>query len=383
MTLRVLIVGGYGHFGGHIARQLAGEPGVSLIIAGRSAQRASAFAATLSASSGAAGVALDIDRPLAPVFAEFRPDLVIHTTGPFQGQDYRVAEAAIAGGSHYCDLADARAFVCGVDRLDDAAQAAGVAVIAGASSVPCLTAAFIDRYRQAFRRLRRVDYGIGAAQATNRGLGTTAAVLSYVGKPFERLDGGRNRRVLGWQGTGVVDYPEIGRRLFGECDIPDLALFPARYPELETIRFRAGHELAVLHLGALAMSYAVRVGLVDGLSRHAAPLHRITRAFDRFGGGKSGFHMVLDGDGPDGRQRTVRIFMIARRAQGPNIPCVPATVIARRMARGWRPTPGARPCLDLIDLDEYLAALDEFDISTIVRGPGIRDSWGPLMEEVA
>ncbi|MFX7977249.1 saccharopine dehydrogenase NADP-binding domain-containing protein, partial [Acinetobacter baumannii] len=33
------------------------------------------------------------------------PDLLIHTGGPFQGQDYHVARSCIAAGVHYIDLA--------------------------------------------------------------------------------------------------------------------------------------------------------------------------------------------------------------------------------------------------------------------------------------
>ena len=49
--------------------------------------------------------------------AALRPGLVIHTVGPFQQQDFAVAQAAIAAGAHYCDLADARRFVCGIGAL--------------------------------------------------------------------------------------------------------------------------------------------------------------------------------------------------------------------------------------------------------------------------
>jgi hypothetical protein len=58
-----------------------------------------------------------------------------------------------------------------------------VLVVSGASSVPCLTAAVIDVYLPAFARLEAVDYGISAAQHTNRGLATTSAVLSYGDRP--------------------------------------------------------------------------------------------------------------------------------------------------------------------------------------------------------
>ena len=47
MTMRVLILGGYGNFGSYIARALKDDPTITLIIAGRSLAKAQAFAATL------------------------------------------------------------------------------------------------------------------------------------------------------------------------------------------------------------------------------------------------------------------------------------------------------------------------------------------------
>src|SRR5688500_7032620 len=109
MTLRVLVLGGYGNFGGYVCRALAGDATVQLVVAARDGARAHAFAAGLAAVNPAEAAVVDIDDP-AEAIAASRPDLVIHTVGPFQGQDYRVAEAAIVSGAHYCDLADARAF---------------------------------------------------------------------------------------------------------------------------------------------------------------------------------------------------------------------------------------------------------------------------------
>ena len=63
------------------------------------------------------------------LFRSLRPGLVIHTVGPFQHQSYAVAEAAIAAGAHYCDLADARAFVRNIGALDFAAREQGVAIV--------------------------------------------------------------------------------------------------------------------------------------------------------------------------------------------------------------------------------------------------------------
>ncbi len=375
MTTRVLIIGGYGNFGGYVARALVSDPNITMLIAGRSVDKARAAAASLAAVNPAEGHALDIAGDLATAFAVLRPDLVIHTSGPFQGQDHGVARAAIAAGAHYVDMADSRDFVATIGELDGAAKAAGVAVVAGASSVPCLTAAFIDRYRPAFAELDSAVYGITTAQQTNTGLGTAAAVLSYVGKPFTRWSRGAPSQAHGWQGLHAVHYPEIGIRLFGDCDVPDLALFPARYPGLRELRFVAGHEVKLLHLGTWLLSWLVRLGVIGSLARHAPGLLKAAALFDPLGSGRSGLHMILSGTGHDGKAMTVRIFMVARQAHGPNIPCVPAIILACRIAAGEHLAPGARPCLDLVDLDALLGALEGLDITTIARGPGIADHW--------
>jgi saccharopine dehydrogenase-like NADP-dependent oxidoreductase len=365
MVTRVLIIGGYGNFGGYIARGLAGEVNVRLLIGGRSAAKAREFAASLGAANPAEDHVLDIDGDLAAALARIAPDIVIHTTGPFQTQDHRVARACIALGCHYLDLADAREFVANIERLDAEAKAKGVLVVSGASSVPCLTAAVIDAYLPEFAELVAVDYGISAAQHTNRGLATTSAVLSYVGKPFTMLRDGAMKTVHGWEDTHAERYPVLGWRLFGNCDIPDLSLFPLRYPTLRSMRFGAGHELKLLHIGTRVLGALVRLGVVGSLSDHAKALLRFAFLFDRFGSGQSGFHMILTGIGQDGKPKRRRFMLIARSGHGPYIPCMPAILLARRLANGEISRRGASACLDLIDLDSYLGALSGLDISII------------------
>jgi saccharopine dehydrogenase-like NADP-dependent oxidoreductase len=375
LVKRVLIIGGYGNFGTYIARALASDPNIALLIGGRSKTKADAFAYSLTAATPACGSVLDVDGDIDGRLREIAPDVVIHTTGPFQVQDHRVARAAISVGAHYLDLADARHFVSTISELDGEARAAGVAVIAGASSVPCLTAAFIDRYKDHFARLESAVYGIAAAQATNRGLGTAAAILSYVGRPFTILRNGKSKRVVGWQGLHAVRYPELGLRLFGYCDIPDLELFPDRYRDLRDLRFVAGHEVKLLHLGTWLLSWLVRLGIVGSLLPFAERLLKLSFLFDPLGSDKSGFHMFLSGVGHNGRPEYIRVFMIARQAHGPYIPCIPAILLARRIASGETIPPGARPCLDLVDLEEIMAAIAHLDIDTIVSGTNVEERW--------
>ena len=73
--------------------------------------------------------------------------------------------------------------------------------------------------------------------------------------------------------------------------------------------------------------------------------------------------MFLAGEGHDGRPKRVRFFIIARSGHGPYIPCMPAILLARKLARNEVGAVGALPCLDLIALEEYLGALKSLDIS--------------------
>ena len=77
-------------------------------------------------------------------------------------------------------------------------------------------------------------------------------------------------------------------------------------------------------------------------------------------------HSCLRGSADDGRDRVERLYIIARRGHGPYIPCTPAIILAERLVREELTQRGARPCLDLMDLDEFIAALGHLDV-TIVR----------------
>ena len=355
---RVLIIGGYGNFGSFISRSLAKENNIQLIVAGRSLDKAKLLASTINAEAAV----VDIHDNLVAKLQEITPDIVIHTSGPFQEQGYEVAEACIACGADYIDLADGREFVAGINILDEKAKQAGVLVVSGASSVPCLTSALIDDYQHQFETLSSVDYGITTAQKTTRGLATTAAILGYTGKPFKTLLKGEQKAVYGWQSMYGRRFAGLGWRLLGNCDVPDLALFPDRYPDLKTIRFYAGLELPFIHVTLWALSWLVRTGLVKSLEPSAAVLLKLSFLFDWLGSSNSGFYMDLAGHDEAGNDKTIHFELIARKGDGPYIPCMPAILLAKKLAIGECGDNGAKPCVGLVDIKEYLGALEALNI---------------------
>jgi saccharopine dehydrogenase-like NADP-dependent oxidoreductase len=185
----VLVLGGYGFFGQRISAALASTASVRVIVGGRDLGRARATAHAIGLPLKHA-VALDArDHDLAAMLRRLQVDVLIHTAGPFQGQDYSVARATIGAGCDYIDLADGRHFVAGVSSLNAFASAAGVTVISGASSVPALSSAVIDRYLPRFGKLDAIRIGISSG-ARAPGLATVKGVFSYGGKPIRSWQDG-------------------------------------------------------------------------------------------------------------------------------------------------------------------------------------------------
>ncbi len=359
---RVLIIGAYGNFGSYISRVLASDGNIQIIIAGRSFKKANIFSKTIDARNKPEIVAIDINENFDISLASLKPDIVIHTSGPFQTQDYHVAETCIAQGCHYIDLSDGRDFVSGISKLDQKAKAKSVMVISGASSVPCLTSALVDHYKNNFKMLEKLDYGITTAQKTNRGLATTTAILSYTGRQFKTLIRGEMKGVYGWQDLHARKYPELGWRLLGNCDVPDLTLFPDRYPELKSIRFFAGLEISFIHLGLWFISWLVRLRVLRQLEKYAGLLLRISYLFDFIGSDNSAFHMQMTGTDREGSEKKIIFDLIARSGDGPYIPCMPVILMAKKIANDEMMDWGASPCIGFITLEEYLGALESMDI---------------------
>ncbi len=355
----VVVLGGYGNFGKRIVRGLV-RHGVPVIIAGRDPAKAQAFARTLPYVRGSVA-RLDVHDPaFGQALAALSPSVVVNTCGPFQTESYDVARACIAQKTHYIDLADGRDFVTGITALDEAAKTADVCVISGASTVPGLSSSVIEQFRGEFRELESITMGISPGQKAERGLATTEAIMTYVGKPL-RPFAGTTRPVYGWQDIFHQDFPGIGTRWMANCDVPDLDLIPQHYGA-KSIRFSAGLELGILHLGLWLLSWGVRLGLPLDLPRRAMFLLKASNLFDVFGTSDGGMFVRLLGKDKTGKALERRWFIVAKNGDGPQIPCVPALLLAKRLWEGVSCKPGAYPCVGLVSLDDYLAELKSFDI---------------------
>lgn len=350
--MRVVVLGGYGNFGARICRALAADAAIELVVAGRDGAKAAAFAAGLPC---AAPAVLDTEAAdFAARLAALRPGLVIHTAGPFQGQGYAVAEAVAAAGAHYVDLADGRRFVCDFSAaLDARFRAAGRLAVAGASSVPGLSSAVVDHHRAKFAQLHSIETCIAPAQQARLGEATLAAVLSYCGEPIRVWRGGGWRSEPGWAAPRPQRFAHMATRCAALCDIPDLELFPQRYAGVQDVHFGAALEFGPAQHAFTALAWLRRQRLMPPPTTLARTLYSVSRWINRFGSGLGGMVVRMRGAAPGGRALQIEWHLSAGGNQGPEIPCMPAILLARRLARGDPLPAGAQPCMGLLTLPEF------------------------------
>jgi hypothetical protein len=361
---RVLVLGGYGTFGARAAERLAREGGIELIIAGRSLPRAEAHAAVLrkGASAKVTAARLDASRLTAGEIAALGPAVLINASGPYQTQGYGVARACIEAGVHYIDLADARAFVAGISALNGAAERAGVLVVGGASTVPALSAAVTDAHAAELAALHSVTTVIAPANSFDPGLATTRSILGTVGRPMALPKGNAAATGYGWQGLNRVVLPGLGPRWVGLVDVPDLDLFPRRYPGLRSVEVYAALEIAAFQFALWGLSWLVRTGLAPSPMALARPLLAVKRASHRLGSETGGMMVTLTGSDAGGGPKRIVWHLVAGRSHGPYIPAIPSVILAKRLLAGTLTMRGAMACAGLFTLAEFLAEVADLDI---------------------
>jgi NAD(P)-dependent dehydrogenase (short-subunit alcohol dehydrogenase family) len=355
---RILLLGGYGGFGGRIARRLV-SAGHEVFVAGRSIDKARAFCGD---EPGLVPLSLDRNR-IAAALEHHKPAIVVDASGPFQAMDHTIPKACIAARVHYIDIADSRDFVCSIGALDNEAKAACVVLLSGASSVPALSGAAVRYLVEGMDRVRAVEMAISASNKATAGPAVSAAILGQVGQRMLIWRGQRWTRAFGWQETRRVRFRCLGAqaiagRRVGLVDVPDLALLPERLPGRPAVSFRAGAELLFQYWTLWAASWLVRWRLaatILPLARFLLPLQSLTRSV---GSNRSAMIVRLFGD-VSGRRVERRWTLIADEGDGPEIPTLSVVPIVARILSGQENAGAADAgeTLSLIDYAEAFATL--------------------------
>ena len=365
-TKTVLIIGGYGVFGGKLAQALARDGRFDVVVAGRNLAKAEAFCEEF---GGRALVFDTRSTSLSADIAAQTPFIVVDAAGPFQGygeRSYRVAEAAIDCGAHYLDLSDDAGFTAGISTLDAAASKAGVVVLSGVSSVPAMSSAAVEDLTDGMVDIHLIESVILPGNRAPRGMSVMRAILAQVGRRMRVWRGGAYETPLGWSGgrgevLEIDGIAPMARRRSSLIGAPDLALFPEFF-NARSVEFRAGLDLWVMHWGLAAVGWLVRLRLMRSAAPLAGVLKWVADRLEPFGSDRGGMRVRVVGRLTDGRAVQRDWVLIAEAGDGPHIPAAAARVMCKRLLAG-KVKAGARACLAEFSLGEVESEMADLQVA--------------------
>jgi hypothetical protein len=329
---RIVIFGGYGTFGGHVARELA-RFNFPLTIAGRDGDRAAAFAASL--GSGHRGIASDF-RNIADCEAALSGATVaVHCAGPFRAAGTALLEACLHAGCHYADIADDRAYVANVRYYGNRFAAKGLLAVYGCSSLPGISGALALSAAAVVLQRARVTLFIG--NNNPKGLAAVASLLGGLGRPIRAPQG----VLRGFRDREVVTLPApFGPRPVFNFESPDYDLLPGLVG-VNSVTVKVGFELRLANY-----SFAALARLPFRYGGKTARLLAVPARL--FGGtGSSGGAVMVELFGADGLAR--RAAMVARR-DGQRMAALPCAYAVRAIVEGAEAV-GAKTVYELFGAD--------------------------------
>jgi len=103
------------------------------------------------------------------------------------------------------------------------------------------------------------------------------------------------------------------------------------------------------------------------MERWGRPLGRIASWMNGFGGDRGAMLVRLIGRRTDGSHARIEWHLTADARHGPEIPCMAAILLARKLASGGLLSPGAFPCVGFLKLPEFEAEFARWRITTVLK----------------
>lgn len=387
--MKILILGGYGTFGGRLAHLLAEEERLTLFLAGRSIQKAKNFCEGLPSGAQKVPVFFDRNANVETQIREINPNIVVDAMGPFQvyGEDpYRVVKACLAHGVDYMDLADGSDFVKGIRQFDQEAKAKNLCILTGVSSFPVLSAAVVRKLSHDMTCVNTIKAGIAPSPYAGVGLNVIRAITSYAGKPLSLIRDGKP--ATGYALTETMRYTicppgrlPLNNTLFSLVDVPDLKVLPELWPELDSIWLGAGPVPEVLHRMLIGLSWLVRFRILPSLLPFASLFHVVINIL-RWGDHRGGMFVSVEGTNLVGERIERSWHLLAESGDGPFIPSMAVQALVLQCLAGEKPAAGARPATQELEVYDYEAVFKNRTIYTGQRESKADGESAPLYRRI-
>jgi hypothetical protein len=338
----IVVFGGYGTFGSHVARELA-RLGHAVTIAGRDGRKAEAMAAALGTGHRAADA--DVADPESCRAALAGHAVAVSCAGPFSTLGETLLRECLAARCHYADIADDRAHAARVRSWDGRFREAGLTAAYGCSSLPGLSGALALVARDgkaAPPEKARVTLFIG--NANPKGAAAVGSAVEVLGRPIATPQG----TLRGFADPEAVVLPApFGRRTVLNFDGVEYDLFPPLLG-VSSVVVKVGFELPAARWAFAALG-AVPFRHRSAAARLLIALGSPTRLF-----GHSGGAVLVELTWSDA---TVRRAALACEGNGQRMAALPCALAASVLASGDAAGRGAATAYELLGHRDLLAAM--------------------------
>ncbi|BCE02498.1 SDR family oxidoreductase [Marinicellulosiphila megalodicopiae] len=355
--MKIIIIGGYGVFGGRLVELLFDVVDLEIVVSGRNLSKAEVFCQGFNGQSTIRALYVDRNNIDETLRSEC-PDIVIDASGPFQSygsNHYCVIKSCIKQKVHYLDFADAAAFVFGVSKFDEEAKVAGVFVLSGVSSFPVLTAAVLRNMAKTMD-IVKVQGGIAPSVFAGVGMNVMRAVLSYAGEPVTLQRNGEISHGIGLAESmrytiAVPGKLPLNNIRFSLVDVPDLQVIPPEHPTLTDIWMGAGPVPEVLHRMLNFLSKTRAFLKLPSLVPFSRLFYTVLNSV-KIGEHRGGMYVHAQGTS-EGEIIEQSWHLLAEGDDGPYIPSMTIESIIRKMLQGQQPKSGARSGANALELSDY------------------------------
>ncbi|MBP0012071.1 MAG: saccharopine dehydrogenase NADP-binding domain-containing protein [Roseofilum sp. SID2] len=287
---QILIVGGTGRIGHHVAQDLQGRMGAKIVVTGRQRPRHDwDFMGQF--------LALDLGNREQLQEAIAESQLVIHCAGPFHHRDARVLKGCIEQGVDYLDVSDHRSFTQKALALAPAAQEAGITAIVNTGVFPGISNSMVRQAVDPFDRVEtiRLYYAVGGSG----GAGITVMRTTFLGlqHPFLAWIGGQWQTIAPYSDRQIIDFgPPFDRLGVYWYDVPEAWTLAESFPVQNVItKFGSAPDIynrLTALMTKLPQSWINHPWVIEGLSQIS---YRMTQISDRFSG--VGIVMIVEVEG--------------------------------------------------------------------------------------